>query len=200
MASVDVYLSPSVQEFNVGYGNYGTEEERMNQVADIVEYELRRNGLRVVRNSPEQSLQEIVAESNALAPSVHVAIHSNASSNGEARGSEVYAHKFGGKGEILARDIARYLEPLTPTEDFGVKEGYTAFNGKGYYELRRTTAPAVLVEVAFHDNPEDAQFIMDNIYEIGVAIARGILNYFGKPYTPDTQQNIDYLREKYNGK
>ena len=51
-----------------------------------------------------------------------------------------------------------------------------------------------------HIYPEDAQFIMDNIYELGVAIARGILDYFGIPYTPDTQQNIDYLRSKYNGK
>lgn len=200
MAAVDVYLSPSTQQFNIGYGTYGTEEERMNQIADVVEYELRRNGLTVARNSPEQTLQEVVAESNALQPRIHVAIHSNASSNGEARGGEIYAHKFGGQGEILARDIYRYLEPLTPTDDFGVKEGYSAFNGQGYYELRRTTAPAVLIEVAFHDNPEDAQFIMDNIYELGVAIARGILDYFGIPYTPDTQQNIDYLRSKYNGK
>lgn len=200
MAAVDVFLSPSTQQFNIGYGNYGTEEERMNQIADIVEYELRRNGLTVARNSPDQTLQEVVAESNALQPRIHVAIHSNASATGEARGGEIYVHKFGGKAELLARDIFRYLEPLTPTDDFGVKEGYTAFNGQGYYELRRTTAPAVLIEVAFHDNPEDAQFIMDNIYEIGVAIARGILAYFGMPYTPDSQENIDYLRSKYNGK
>lgn len=200
MAAADVYLSPSTQQFNIGYGTYGTEEERMNQIADVVEYELRHNGLTVARNSPDQTLQEAVAESNTLQPRIHVAIHSNASSTGEARGGEIYTHKFGGQGEILARDIFRYLEPLTPTEDFGVKEGYTAFNGQGYYELRRTAAPAVLIEVAFHDNPEDAQFIMDNIYELGVAIACGILDYFGIPYTPDSQQNIDYLRSKYNGK
>ena len=85
-------------------------------------------------------------------------------------------------------------------DGFGVKEGYTAFNGKGYYELRRTRAPAVLIEVAFHDNPQDAQFIMDHIYEIGVAIAKGILEYFGIPYREDTPENINYLKNKYNGK
>lgn len=200
MAAVDVYLSPSTQQSNIGYGNYGTEEERMNLIADVVDYELKRHGLQVARNSPAQSLQEVVAESNAIGPRVHVAIHSNASANSTARGAEVYAHRFGGQGEQLARDIYQYLEPLTPTDDFGVKEGYTAFNGRGYYELRRTNAPAVLVEVAFHDNPEDAQFIIDNIVEIGIAISKGILEYFGIPYREDTQENLNYLRAKYNGK
>ena len=200
MAQVDVYLSPSLQEWNVGYGNYGTEEERMNQIADVVDYELKRFGLNVVRNSPSQSLQEVVAESNAVNPKVHVAIHSNASANGTARGPEVYTHRCGGDGERLARDIYTNLEEISPVDGFGVKEGYTAFNGKGYYELRRTRAPAVLIEVAFHDNPQDAQFIMDHIYEIGVAIAKGILEYFGIPYREDTPENINYLKNKYNGK
>ena len=184
----------------MGYGNYGTEEERMNQIADVVDYELKRFGLNVVRNSPSQSLQEVVAESNAVNPKVHVAIHSNASANGTARGPEVYTHRFGGDGERLARDIYTNLEEISPVDGFGVKEGYTAFNGKGYYELRRTRAPAVLIEVAFHDNPQDAQFIMDNIYEIGVAITKGILEYFGIPYREDTPENINYLKNKYNGK
>lgn len=198
--SVDVYLSPSTQQGNIGYGNYGTEEERMNQIADVVQYELERNGLTVARNSPDQTLQEVVAESNALNPKIHVAIHSNASATGQARGAEIYVHRYGGEAERLAQDIFQFLSALTPTDDFGVKEGYTAFSGQGYYELRRTRAPAVLIEVAFHDNPEDAEFIMNNIYEIGVAIAKGILEYFGRPYTPDTPENIAYLINKYNGK
>lgn len=195
----DVYLSPSVQDWNVGYGNYGTEEQRMNQIADVVAYELDRNGLTLVRNNPSQTLQEVVAQSNAVAPKVHVAIHSNASANGTARGPEVYVHKFGSDSERLARDIYSQLEAVAPADGFGVKEGYTAFNGKGYYELRRTRAPAVLVEVSFHDNPQDAQFIIDHIYEIGVAIAKGILEYFGRTYRPDSEDNINYLRRKYNG-
>ena len=36
---VKVYISPSSQHDNVGVGNYGTEEMRMNQVADRVEKE-----------------------------------------------------------------------------------------------------------------------------------------------------------------
>ncbi len=192
------YLSPSVQEWNVGYGGYGTEEYRMNRIADVVAYELDRHGVEVVRNDPSQTLTQVVAQSNAVAPDVHVAIHSNASATGTARGPEVYVHKFGGASQALANDIYAQLLRIAPTDGLGVKEGYTAFGGKGYYELRRTVAPAVLVEVAFHDNPDDAAFIIYNSYEIGVAIAQGILEYFGIPYRPDTADNINYLRAKYN--
>ena len=181
---IDVYLSPSLQEWNLGYGNYGTEEERMNQIADVVAYELPRHGLSVARNRPEMSLAQVVTESNSLNPRVHVALHSNASASGEARGAEVYTHRFGGEGERLARDIYQYLSALTPTEDLGVKEGYQTFNGQGMYELRRTVAPAILAEVAFHDNRADAQ---------------GILQYFGIPYTPDTPENAAMLQYQYDG-
>ena len=58
MSTVDVFLSPSVQEFNLGVGDYGTEEARMNQITDVVAYELERNGLTVARNSPEQKLSQ----------------------------------------------------------------------------------------------------------------------------------------------
>lgn len=173
MASV--YLSPSVQDWNLGYGNYGTEEQRMNEIADVVERILRENGVTVYRNSPSMTLREVVADSNTKSPDLHVAIHSNASVGGNARGAEVYAHRFGGLGERLANNIYDEISKLTPTSDLGVKEGYKTFNGQGMYELRRTVAPAALAEVAFHDNPDDAQFIMDNIEPIGRAIAEGIL-------------------------
>lgn len=196
---VDVYLSPSVQDMNIGYGDYLSEEFRMNLVADIVGYELDRHGLTYIRNSPDMTLTEVVRDSNRVDPKVHVAIHSNASTTAEARGAEVYVYRYGGKAEKLADDIYYFLSEVTPVDDLGVKEGFDAFNGKGYYELKKTKAPAVLIEVSFHDNPEDANFIIDNIYEIGVAISKGILEYFGIPYNEDKQENIDFLKYKYDG-
>lgn len=195
---VDVYLSPSLQEWNVGYGDYGTEEERMNLIADVLEYELQRHGLVTARNDPSMTLAEAVTDSNRIQPRVHVSLHSNAA-NGQARGAEVYTHRFGGEGEWLARLVYDEIERIAPTEGLGVKEGYPTFGGQGMYELRRTTAPAILAEVAFHDNPEDAQFIIDNIYELGQAIAKGILAYFGSDYREDTPENIAYLQSRYNG-
>ena len=195
----DVYISPSLQEFNLGYSSYGTEEERMNLVADVLEYELLRHGLSVARNSPEMTLSQAVADSNAKNPTVHVALHSNAS-NGQARGLEVYANRFGTNAEALANRIYDEVESISEVPGLGVKEGYSTFGGRGMYELRATTAPAVLIEYAFHDNPEDAQFIIDNIYELGQATAKGVLEYLGIPYNEDTPENIAYLKSRYNGK
>ncbi|RCX14391.1 N-acetylmuramoyl-L-alanine amidase [Anaerobacterium chartisolvens] len=177
---IKVYLSPSTQDDNVGAGNYGTEEQRMNQVADVTQQVLERHGVKVYRNKPEWSLSQVVADSNAKKPDVHFAIHSNA---GGGRGCEVYCHRFGGNGEKLARVVYAELSPLTPTSDRGVKEGYNFYGpGKHMYELAYTDAPAALVETAYHDNPNDAQWIISHIEQIGTVIAKGVLKYFNIPF------------------
>ena len=174
-----VYLSPSIQENNIGFGSYCTEEERMNEICDVVQQHLKRHGVTVFRNKPEMTLSQVVTDSNNKKPTIHFAIHSNAS-NGKERGCEVYCHRFGGEGERLARLVYAELEPLTPTKDRGVKEGANHFGaGRPLYELAKTHAPAALVEVAFHDNPDDSKWIIDNIACIGVGITKGILKYFG---------------------
>ncbi len=194
----DVYLSPSSEHFNTGYGNYGIEERRMNLIADVVEYELQRLGITTDRNNPDMGLTEIVADSNAKSPKVHVSIQSQ-SADSMQRGSQVYYFKAGTNGERLAQDIFEYLEKVTPAEDIGLSDGSAVFGGLGFYELRRTRAPAVIVKVGFHDNPLDADFIIENTYEIGVAIAKGIAQYLGVEYREDSPENIQNLRATYNG-
>lgn len=50
--SKSIYLSSSMQEHNMGVGNYGSEEERMDELANVVEEELKRHGVVVYRNKP----------------------------------------------------------------------------------------------------------------------------------------------------
>lgn len=176
-----VYLSPSMQEHNVGAGSYGTEEKRMNQVADVVEKVLINHGLIVYRNKPEWTLKQAVQDSNSKKPNLHFAIHSNA---GGGRGSEVFAYAPGGEGEKAARAVYTEIEPLTPTSDRGVK-----FN-KNFYELNSTTAPAILIEIAFHDNSDDAKWIINNIELISTALAKGVLKYFGIPYKEPSKPEV----------
>lgn len=174
-----IYLSPSTQENNIGVGLFGTEEKRMNEVCDILQKHLLRHGITVFRNKPEMTLSQVVTDSNSKNPAIHFAIHSNAN-QGKSRGCEVYCHRFGGEGERLARLIYDKLEPLTPSADRGVKESLNHFGvGKPLYELAYTRVPAALVEIAFHDNPDDATWILANIEPIGLALAKGILEYFG---------------------
>lgn len=177
---VSIYLSPSTQEHNIGHGDYGTEEQRMNEVANVVEQELKLFGFVVYRNKPSMTLEQVVEDSNKKKPDIHFAIHSNSSSSSSIRGAEIFCHKFGGRGEQIARVIYKYISKLTPVEDRGIKEGYNFYNGKPMYELAKTNAPAVLLEIDFHDNLGGAKWIMENIEAIGVNIAKGLIEASGR--------------------
>jgi N-acetylmuramoyl-L-alanine amidase len=170
-----VYVSPSTQERNTGAGNYGTEERRMNEIADILVPRLKAHGFDVRRNNPSWTLQKAVADSNAWKPDAHVAIHSNA---GGGRGAEVWVYKKGFNAEKLATCIYKYLAPITPAPDRGVREN------PGLYETKYTTAPAVIIEVSFHDDADDAKWIVENENAIAEAILHGICDYFSVAYKP----------------
>ncbi len=170
-----IFLSPSTQEFNVGYGDYGTEEYRMNRIADLVETLLRDQGYTVYRNNPNEKLSAAVMKSNEIAPDIHVALHSNASGEGyNAQGPEIFANRPNTSGDRLANYIYDEIIKIYPDPN----KGRGVLHTSSLYEIVRTNAPAVLLEVAFHDNPEDASWIINNESEIAQAIVSGINNYF----------------------
>lgn len=178
-----VYISPSTQENNTSVlKEYGTEERVMHLIADEVCSMLKENGIEVFRGRKEQTLTQMVAESNNLAVDCHVAIHSNAmgaDQSGKARGCEVWIYKGSIKGRQLAEAIYRNLEAITPTTDRGIKETTTL------YEVRETKAPACIIEVAFHDNIQDAEWILNNIRPIAECITKGICSYLKVSYKVD---------------
>jgi N-acetylmuramoyl-L-alanine amidase len=172
-----IYISPSTQEHNkTALGN--TEENIMHKVADELAPLLKKIGFEVLSAKKTDTLQQMVRESNLYKPLIHVAIHSNAH-DGKSRGCEIYHFKGSKNGQRLANDIYKYMEPLTPTSDRKVKENTS------FYELKETDAPAVLIEVDFHDNYEGAKWIDENIYPIAEAIAKGICDYCGISFQQD---------------
>ncbi|MEG0873325.1 MAG: N-acetylmuramoyl-L-alanine amidase [Clostridia bacterium] len=169
-----VYLSPSTQEKNKGVGDYGTEEFRMNKIADILEEKLVSAGYKVYRNSPKDLLQEIIVKSNELKPDIHVALHSNGSSIGKGRGPEIFTNR----PETDAAKLAEYIyeEILKLYYDKSLGRGIKYTNELA--EIIYVNAPAVLLEVAFHDNEMDAKWIIANKEQIAKAIFLGIEKYF----------------------
>jgi len=176
-----IFLSPSNQEFNP-YTNGGNEEYYMNLLADAMEPYLRSSGIRYVRNNPDQSLQEIVAESNAGNYDAHLALHSNAGAGdfeGVLRGADVYYYTYSTRGKRLAEIIANDYKVIYPLpEDVHVRAT------TNLYELRNTNAPSVLFEVGYHDNPEDVAWISGNLEKIASNIVYSLTKYFGIPYVP----------------
>jgi len=169
-----IYLSPSVQEYNL-YNGPGNEEEYMNLVADSVERYLEEYGICFTRNNPSMILGEIVEESNKGEYILHLAIHSNAAgegASGEIQGSEVYYFPTSQEGFKLASITANNIKSIYPYPEKVSLKTSTSFS-----ELRRTKAPAILVEIAYHDNVDDAEWIRNNTDEIGRILALSVKEY-----------------------
>ncbi|MGE4213901.1 MAG: N-acetylmuramoyl-L-alanine amidase [Anaerotignaceae bacterium] len=174
-----VFLSPSVQEFNP-YLTGGTEEEYMNLVADAIEPYLEASGIEFDRNEPNESLGEAINKSNAGEYDLHVAIHSNASGEGMAgtqQGPQMYYSPNSFYGTEFAKILEKNFRNIYPYPDKVKIVPTTTLR-----EIRRTNAPASLIEVAYHDNYEDEAWIKNNINLIGETIARSISEYFGVPF------------------
>ena len=189
-----LYLSPSTQERNIGAASYGTEEAYCNRVADLMVQRLVSRGVEVFRNKPEMTLGEVVAESNRVRPDLHLAIHTNAMGGaleGKARGCEVYVYKRGGKSEPFAKILYQKISDMTPWSDRGIKEGFNHYGpGRHMYEVAQTTAPAVLIEIDFHDNSESVLWLMRNMESLASAMSAAIEEWFGIPALPNPTQDI----------
>ena len=171
-----IYLSPSLQEYNPFYGG-GSEEEVMNLIADAMESYLAADGIEYLRNAPEMTLGQAIADSNNSNVDFHLAIHSNAAPlpvAGTRRGPVVYYYATSPYGRQMAELIADELREIYPDPSKVQVLPTTTLR-----ELRRTNAPSALVEVAYHDNPEDAAWIRGNIDEIGKALSNAVAAYFG---------------------
>lgn len=173
-----IYLSPSTQEFNP-YSGGGNEEYYMNLIADAMEPYLAASGIQFVRNTPEMTAASSIAASNSGVYDLHLALHSNAtaSGNGTARGTEIYYFPSSESGKRFADILAENMQLIYPLPD-RVRTVPTTSLG----EVARVRAPGVLVEIAYHDNPEDAQWIRDNIDEIARIMVLSLTEYFGIPF------------------
>ncbi len=173
-----IYLSPSTQEYNPYYGG-GNEEYYMNLIADSMEPYLVASGIQFERNTPEMTAASSIKASNSGKYDLHIALHSNATASGEGnvRGSDVYYYPTSKKGKMLADIIAENLQTIYPLPD-KVRTVPTTSIG----EVRRTKAPATLIEFAYHDNPYDADWIRNNIDEIAQNTVLSITEYLGVPF------------------
>lgn len=175
----NIYLSPSVQEFN-NYINGGTEEYYMNLIADAMVPYLRASGIDFERNNPNDSLSQVIAQSNSKYRDLHLALHSNSSPanlSGMLQGPDVYHYAYSTSAQRAAEIIANNLKNIYPNPNL-----VTVIPTTTLVELRRTKAPSVLVEIAYHDNYDDAQWIKDNIQSIARNLALSVAEYLGTPF------------------
>ena len=173
-----VYLSPSNQDGNLGVKSVGytNEEKEMNDLSNYIEKRLKDYNIKVYRNNPNGNINLWVADSRYYGADLHIAIHSNASTNHTSKGIETWINDQTSDTYSLANMIQSDLMNIYYDKENG-NRGVKYSNGA----LGETRMPkfGILVEVAHHDYLEDAKWIMDNKELIGNTIADSILKYFG---------------------
>jgi N-acetylmuramoyl-L-alanine amidase len=106
-----------------------------------------------------------IANSNRNA--IFVSVHFNSATRRGASGIETYF--YGRDSLALASAIHHYVAGGAPSDNRGVRR-------RGYFVLRRTNMPAVLVECGFLTNPSEAAYAQNASYrqKLAEAIAAGV--------------------------
>lgn len=172
------YLSPSNQSANLGAGTYGSEKQQMELLVQSIVPHLQRAAVAFHVADSASTIQQRAKQSNELGTCFHLALHSNAGGNGRARGAVAYYYSE--RGKQIGENLVAALSALGQESNRHVN----IKQDKTLYELRKTTAPACLLEVDFHDNPAGADFVMSRRDEIAEAIARVIIEADGKGFVP----------------
>jgi N-acetylmuramoyl-L-alanine amidase len=131
---------------------------------------LQANGYRVVMTRDTDVFVPLgtrVAIANQYRNGIFVCIHFNSATRSGANGIETYF--YSSQSLPLASAIHYNVAGGAPTLNRGVRR-------RGYFVLRRTTIPAVLVECGFLTNPNEAQYAQSTSYRQKLAeeIARGV--------------------------
>ena len=112
----------------------------------------------------------VTETANEWGADVFVSIHCNAF-NESAHGTEVECYNVDGDGGMLARYIQKQIVDSLDTLDRGVKDMPQLL------VLKYTDMTAVLVEMAFIDNDDDAELLANKQDDFARAIARGVTDY-----------------------
>ena len=204
-----IYISPEDRASNVyassalWNGHTTNEKEQMGRCADYMERGLLRCGSFEVINAQYGNMYDRVKESNNWPSDMHVAPHTNGF-NGKAAGTRVHCYPSD-RSRRIGKLIQDRIAPLSTGAPDKLVES------TNLYELRATHMAAVLPEFGFHDNPEDAQWLVDNMAKrvLSVALsharkyryietnaAKDTLTKFGKsdktpdPYTPEQVKDL----------
>ncbi len=147
------------------------QEKTMNlDVAQRLKAVLTAYGYRVVMTRDSDVFVPLgtrVAIANSYRDAIFVCIHFNAAPRRSANGIETYF--YSSQSLPLASAIHYYVAGGAPTPNRGVRR-------RGFYVLRKTTIPAVLVECGFLTNATEANYAQSSAYQQKLAeeIGRGI--------------------------
>jgi N-acetylmuramoyl-L-alanine amidase len=144
-------------------------------VAQRLASTLRANGFRAVLTRDGDyfiGLRQRCDIANREANAIFVSVHFNGAPRTAADGVETYYHSA--QSAALAASVHRRLLQATGLEDRHVRR-------RGFFVIRRTVIPSILVEPGFLSNPQSAARVSGSpVYrqKLADAIARGIMDRY----------------------
>jgi N-acetylmuramoyl-L-alanine amidase len=191
LASLACGQARSTIVIDAGHGGYDrggvpgqriAEKDKTLDVAQRLRRILQAQGYRVVMTRDRDvfiPLGTRTAIANSYRNATFVSIHFNCSTRAGANGIETYYYRSDSAG--LAASIHRNVVAGAPTENRGIRR-------RGFFVLRRTAIPSVLVECGFLTNPTEGRLAQSESYRQKLAeqIARGIRRQpppFNRPLT-----------------
>lgn len=146
---------------------------------------LARSGERVIYTRTDDTTVELTdrsAMANAAGATYFVSFHRNSAST-VGRGVEVYYHTSLSAQSTAARMAAPVQDALVACgfHNRGVKQA-------NFSVLRKTSMPAILIELAFINNEAENAKLDAEFDRIADAIASALLSFVGKTLTPETTQ------------
>jgi len=147
-----------------------SEKDKCLDVAQRLKRILQGQGYRVVMTRDSDVFVPLPTRcsiANSYRGAQFVSIHFNCAPRVGANGIETYYYRSDSSG--LAASIHRNVVSISPSENRGIRR-------RGFYVLRRTAIPSVLVECGFLTNPTEGRLALSPEYRQRLAeqIARGI--------------------------
>ncbi|WP_457742910.1 N-acetylmuramoyl-L-alanine amidase [Thermococcus sp.] len=176
----------------------GVEEKNINlAIALKVAKLLEEDGAKVVLTRDGDyfvTLSDRVKIANSAGCDIFISIHANAASDTSASGFEVYHYYGSAKGNLLATYVDEEIAKEIPLKNRGVKEA-------GFYVLKYTSMPAILIETGFVTNSYDVSIITNESYQwrYAYAILYGVQRYFGVPVHDPVPTVTDIRFAQHNG-
>lgn len=124
-----------------------------------------------IGTSNSTSLRLRVQDANSWGADYFISLHTNASDIASASGSEALVYRQPSAAANLGADILRELNRITGLSNRGVK------SRSELYVLRRTSMPAVLVELGFISNAQDAALMSERPDLFAQGVYNGVLDY-----------------------
>ena len=175
-----IFISPSNQNGNLyAYGNTN-EAEQCGRIGKAVKTALERCGFQT-KLEQYDTMQNRVTHSDQWGADMHLAIHTNATGQHTAGGTQVFFYAYNGFGNVACQKVFEELKDITPGSNAEVCKKYSAL-----YEVYKPNATSVYCEVEFHDVAAYAKWIIENTEAIAEAITRGICKFY----------TVDYVKPK----